>query len=128
MVTIFIALFIIVCCFNLFMFSYQANGINRLVYGIPISLIETAVDIYDIDASSGVYFSRDVLEEKLTSYFDYSIKHYVNDYQLDFYYYNPLNHSYCLRDRCSAFEMTISTTLMMNYHYEKTLYYEIGSH
>lgn len=127
MVTIFIALFVIVFCFNFFMISYQMNGINRLVYGVPISLVETSISMLAIDEDKGPTFNKTTLENKLTSYFNYSMQKYVDDYSLDFYYYNPDNHSYCTTNKCSAVEITLKADLILNYRYEKTLFYEIRS-
>lgn len=127
MVAIFIALFIIVFCFNFFMISYQMNGISRLVYGVPISIFETSINMLNIKEDEGVTFNKSILENKLTSYFDYSMHNYVDNYELVFYYYNPEDHSYCTSSNCPAVEVTLRTNLILNYHYVKKLFYEIRS-
>lgn len=127
MVTIFIALFIIVFCFNFFMISYQMNGINRLVYGVPITIFETSINMINIKEDEGVTFNKSLLENKLTSYFEYSIHNYVDQYELVFYYYNPEDYSYCTSNSCPAVEATLRTNLILNYHYRKTFFYEIRS-
>ena len=80
-----------------------------------------------INPDEGVTFNRSVLEKNLTSYFNYSMRNYVDDYDLDFYYYNPEDNSYCTSNNCSAVEVTVSTDLILNFHYERTLFYEIRS-
>ena len=127
MVVIFIALLLTVFCFNFFMISYQMNGINRLFCSVPIALIESSVNKLDLSEDNVPYFDKETLENKLTSYFANSMKNYVDDFALDFYYYNPSDHSFCTSDICHAFEATLKTDLILNYHYEKTLYYEIRS-
>ncbi len=127
MVVIFIALFIIVCSFNFFMMAYQMNGINRLFYSVPIALIESSIDQYDLSLENAPHFIKETLENKLTSYFEFSLKNYVDNFTLNFYYYNPSDYSFCTSDNCSAFEATLKTDLILNYHYEKTLFYEIRS-
>ena len=127
MVVIFIALFIIVCCFNFFMISYQMNGINRLFFSVPIALIESSINQYDIDENSGPYFVKETLEKKLTSYFTNSLKNYVDDFTLDFYYYNPSDHSLDVEANAQAVEVTISSNLILSKHYERTMFYEIRS-
>ena len=127
MVVIFIALFIIVCCYNFFIFSYQINGINRLVFGVPLSLVESSIDLYDIADNEWAHFDKETLEDKLTSYFACSMKHYVDDYTLDFYYYNNTNYAYCTSDKCGGIEITLKADLTLNYHYSKTIFYEIRS-
>lgn len=127
MAMIFFALLVVTLSFNFFMISYQVNGINRLVYGVPVSLFETSLNLYGVDENNGAFFIKDTLEEKLTSYFNALMKRYADDYTLDFYYYNPSNHSLCVSENCSAIEITVEANLVLNYHYEKTLFYEIRS-
>ena len=127
MVTVIISFLVVVLSFNFFMISYQVNGINRLVYGVPVSLFETSLNLYGVDENNGAFFIKDTLEEKLTSYFNALMKRYADDYTLDFYYYNPSNHSLCVSENCSAIEITVEANLVLNYHYEKTLFYEIRS-
>ena len=127
MAMIFFALLVVTLSFNFFMISYQVNGINRLVYGVPVSLFETSLNLYGVDENNGAFFIQDTLEEKLTSYFNALMKRYADDYTLDFYYYNPSNHSLCVSENCSAIEITVEANLVLNYHYEKTLFSEIRS-
>ena len=88
MAMIFFALLVVTLSFNFFMIPYQVNGINRLVYGVPVSLFETSLNLYGVDENNGAFFIKDTLEEKLTSYFNALMKRYADDYTLDFYYYN----------------------------------------
>ena len=82
MVVIFIALFIIVCSFNFFMMAYQMNGINRLFYSVPIALIESSIDQYDLSLENAPHFIKETLENKLTSYFEFSLQNYVDNFTL----------------------------------------------
>ena len=125
MLVMFVAFVFIILSFNFFMISYQINGVNRLVYGANPALFESSINLYNINEISGPYFSQTKLEKRLTSYFDYSMPKYTSDYSLDFYYYNPNNHSICLSTSCHAVEVTINATLTLNYKYSKTIYYEI---
>ena len=93
MVAIFISFFVVVLSFNFFMISYQINGINRLVLSAPLSLYETALNLFEIDEDVGPTFDREILEDNITSYFNYHMPRYTNDYTLSFYYYNPIDHS-----------------------------------
>ena len=127
MVMIFIALFIAVISFNFFMMSYQINGVNNLVLSMPISLYETSINMLNINENVGPSFDKQALENRIQSYFDFSMKKYTKDYSLDFYYYNPFNHSICLSDTCHAVEVKVEASLILNYHYEKTMYYQIRS-
>lgn len=127
MLTMIISFFIVVLSFNFFMISFQINGINRLVLGAPMSIFETAINMFEIDENEGPKFDKEILEQNLTSYFDYSMPSFTNDYSLDFYYYNQDDYSICLDDEPTAVEVKVSANLALNYHYQRTMYYEIRS-
>lgn len=125
MVCMIISFFVVVLSFNFFMMSYQINGINRLVVSVPISLYETAINMFDIDEEEGPYFDKEILEDNITSYFAFHMDRYSSDYDLDFYYYIPSDHSIDMSDEPKAVEVTLDTTIILSYHYQKTMYYEI---
>jgi hypothetical protein len=125
MVTIIISFLVVVLSFNFFMMSYQINGINRLVMSAPMSLYETAINVFEIDEEKGPYFDKEILEENITYYFTFHMPRYTEDYQLDFYYYNPIDHSLDMNDEVKAVEVTINANIILYYHYQKTMYYEI---
>ena len=125
MVTIIISLLVVVISFNFFMMSYQINGINRLVMSAPMSLYETAINVFEIDEEKGPYFDKEILEENITYYFTFHMPRYTENYQLDFYYYNPIDHSLDMNDEVKAVEVTINANIILYYHYQKTMYYEI---
>ena len=127
MVAIFISFLVVVLSFNFFMMSYQINGINRLVLSAPLSLFETAINLFEIDENIGPVFDKKILVDNLTSYFDYHITRYTSDYSLTYYYYNPIDHSIELSDNAKAVEIKVSAELVLSNHYEKTMYYEIWS-
>ena len=127
MLMMIISFFVVVLSFNLFMMSYQVNGVNRLVLGTPIALLETSINMFNINEKEVPKFNQTTLEKNLTSYYAQSMPHYTDDYSLSFYYYNPKNHSVCLSSSCSAVEVTVDAYLALGYHYNKTMYYEIRS-
>ena len=125
MVTMIISFFVIVLSFNFFMMSYQINGINRLVMSAPLSLFETAINMYEIDEEIGPTFDKEILEDNITSYFSFHMPRYTSDYELEYYYYNPSDHSLDMSDNTKAVEVTVEANLILFYHYQKTMYYEI---
>lgn len=127
MIAMFISFFVAFLSFNFFMISYQINGINRLVMSAPLSLFETALVLIDIDENNGPYFDKVILEDNLTSYFDFHIPRYTSDYDVSFYYYNSEDHSLDMDDEARAVEVTINANLVLSKHYEKTMFYEIRS-
>lgn len=127
MIAMLISFFVVFLSFNFFMVSYQINGINRLVVGAPLSLFETAVVLLDIDEENGPYFDKEILEENLTSFFDYHLPRYTDHYSLDYYYYNIADHSIDMDDECQAVEVKVEADLFLFKHYKKTMDYEIRS-
>lgn len=125
MVCMIISFFVVVLSFNFFMMSYQINGINRIVMSAPISLYETAINMFDIDEEVGPSFDKQILEDNITSYFDFHMARYTSDYDLDFYYYLPIDHSIDMSDDPKAVEVTLEAITVLFYHYQKTMYYEI---
>ena len=125
MVTMIISFFVVVLSFNFFMMSYQINGINRLVMSAPLSLYETAINLFDIDEEIGPTFDKEILEDNITSYFSFHMPRYTSNYDLEFYYYIPSDHSMDMSDDAKAVEVTVETSLILFYHYQKTMYYEI---
>ncbi len=127
MIAIFISFLLVVLSFNFFVVSYQINGINRLVLSAPLSLFETAINLFEIDEDIGPVFDKTILVDNLTSYFDYQMPRYTEDYSLSFYYYNPIDHSIELSENAKAVDVIVDANLALNYHYQKTMYYEIWS-
>lgn len=127
MINMIISFMVVVLSFNFFMMSYQSNGFNRLVMNAPISLFETAIELMDINEESGPIFNKEVLERNLTSYFDYSLPHYTEEYEVNFYYYNPSDHSVCIDEKAKAVEVKVSASFIFSYQYQKTMFYEIRS-
>ena len=127
MIAMIIAFFVAVLSFNFFMISYQVTGINRLVLGAPLSLFETAINMYQIDKGDGPYFNKEILVDNITSYFSYHMPRYTDDYLLSYYYYNIEDHSLDMSDQTKAVEVTLKANLILYYHYQKTMYYEIRS-
>ena len=127
MIAIFISFFVVVLSFNFFIVSYQINGVNRIVLAAPLSLFETAIDLFDIDEDIGPIFDKEILVDNITSYFDYHLPRYTDDYTLSYYYYNPADHSIELSDNAKAVEVLVEANLALSYKYEKTMYYEIWS-
>ena len=127
MIAMIISFFVVFLSFNFFMVSYQINGINRLVVGAPLSLFETAIVLLDIDEEKGPYFDKEILEENLTSFFDYHLPNYTKQYDISFYYYNIADHSLDMSYEPQAVEATVSAELVLYKQYQKTMHYEIRS-
>lgn len=127
MVGAIISFFVAILSFNFFMMSYQINGINRLVYGAPMSLFETAINLYDVDEVIGPCFDKPTLVDNISSYFAYHMPRYTNEYSLSYYFYNIADHSLNMSENVQAVEVTINASIVLAYQYTRTMYYEIRS-
>lgn len=125
MVTMIISFLVVVLSFNFFIISYQINGVNRLVLGMPISLYENSINMFGILSAVGPAFNKSELETNITSYFDYHMPRYTNEYELSFYYYKIEDHSLDMTTGPKAVEITVKAELAMFTHYQRTMYYEI---
>ena len=127
MIAMFISLFVVYLCFSFFMVSYQINWVNRLVTSAPLSLFETAIVLFEIDEEEGPYFDKKILENNLTSFFDYHLPRYTDHYHVSLYYYNLSNRSLDMSNKPKAVEVTVEAELVLSKHYQKTMFYEIRS-
>lgn len=125
MISAIISFFVVFFSFNFFMLSYQVNGINRLVMSMPLSLVETAIEMLNINEKEGPYYIKEELEENLTSFYDFHLPRYSSNYSLSYYYYNIGDHSIDMDDECRAVEVKVDVELFLFKHYSKTMTYEI---
>ncbi len=103
-----------------FVINLQIQSLNRLIINTPISLFSKAV--YDLN--DDLYFDVYLLEETLNDYYVNEITKYTNKYEISYYFYNLEDHSYCTLNFCKGVDITISCSLINNYHFSLTMYYE----
>ena len=123
MIIMFIALLLMVLSFGAFTLSYQINGMNRLFIYTPLSIVEKCV-IVQGDNSLNFYTLK--MKVELEKYYDSKIPAYTDDYVINYYFYRPLNHSYCRDNYCKALEVSVEATLNFNYKYTRTIYFEVA--
>ena len=121
MILIFLSALLMVYSAQLFTFSFSIQGINRAIVSTPIELMQHTVSFSD----DGVHFIKDKFELFVLTYYKNSLSRYVNDYSVDFYYYNLLDRSMCLSEDCSGVEITVECKLMLTQEYKRVMYYEI---
>lgn len=105
---------------NFFTITYRVNGLNRLIHNVPISLFETSIPIIEESDELTLYYDKELLENKLTSYFDKSIYKYTDEYRVTFYYYNQEDESICKGDKCDAIEITLKAKIDLFSEFKKT--------
>lgn len=122
MIIFLISIVVVVASFGCFSLAYEVNGMNRLMIFTPLSLIEKHVEL---EGGNSLNFSVDNVTEQLDSYYKPKIEKYSSEYNLEYYFYNQLDHSYCWMDYCNALEVTVSANLSFNYKYKRTVYFAI---
>lgn len=104
---------------HFFSFTYRINGINRVMYNIPISIFESSIPLVQTSNNPIIYFDKTYLEQELTSYIEKSIYKYTDRYSLDFYYYVQSDFSICRDDYCTAVEVTLNAKITLFDDYKK---------
>lgn len=108
-----------------FFVSYRLTGINRVMMNIPISIFESSIPLVQDRDEPIMYFNKTTLNKELTSYFDKSLKKYVDDYTVVYFYYNSdTNHS-CLTSYCDAIAVQVQTKVTPLMKYRKTVKFYI---
>lgn len=108
-----------------FTFTYRINGINRVMFNMPISIFEASIPLVQNTSEPILYFDREYLLNELTSYVDKSIYKYTDRYSLDLYYYDQGDYSICRGDYCNAVEVTLNARITLFDDYSKTMRFYI---
>ena len=108
-----------------FTFTYRINGINRVMFNMPISIFEASIPLVQDTSEPILYFDREYLLNELTSYVDKSIYKYTDRYSLDLYYYDQDDYSICRGDYCNAVEVTLNARITLFDDYSKTMRFYI---
>lgn len=122
MIMIFISIIMLILTTAGFGIAYQINGINKAVLFMPVAIFETSVEI--TSDSNIPLINKELLDEKLTYYFDLNIKKYSFDYDYETYFFND-DDSYCVNLGCSGVEIHVNAEIMYGYRYQRIMYYEV---
>ena len=121
MILIFLSAILLAFSSQFFYLSYSIQGLDRAIIAAPIELFVRAVGAN----GSEMKYEKSELEKSFLSYYGKTLKRYVKDYQVDFYYYNIEDESMCLTDECSAVEVSVNCKLINTYDYSRTMYYQL---
>lgn len=127
MPNIMFSLLIAILSLHFFTVTYRLNGVHRTLFNVPISLFETSIPLVDDSPDPELYFSKEVLEEKLDSYFAFQLKKYVSTYEINYYYYNREDSSICRDDHCTSLEINLKARIVLDFQYDKTANFYIRS-
>ena len=104
-----------------FYLNFTIQGLNRAVISTPIELF-----YQDIESVSGHgKFTVSEIEDHLNEYYQKSLGKYVKSYEIEYYFYEPSDHSMCIEKYCEAVEVTIDAPLILTYNYHRVMYYEL---
>lgn len=127
MPNIMFSLLIGVLSLHFFTVTYRLNGVHRTLFNVPISIFEASIPLTDESENPSLYFSKEVLEEKLNTYFASQLRKYVSSYSLSFYYYNQEDYSICRDDRCTSLEINLKARIVLDFEYDKSANFYIRS-
>ena len=116
------AITFIIFLFSSFFVAFQINGLNRAIINTPVSLIENCAFVSE---DSQVLIDNEMVLEKLTYYYDNTIRQYVPNYEIEIFYYNNDDFSFCIDDFCSGIEVKVDAVLMYGYKFSRVMYYEV---
>ena len=121
MILLFISAILVSFTGLLFSLNFSMQGLNRAVINTPIELLYRTVSYED----EILKFEKDRVEADLSHYYSMSLSRYCKDYSVDYYFYNKVDGSMCLNNRCDAVEITVSCKLIMDYTFYRVMYYEL---
>ena len=127
MPNIMFSLLIAVLSLHFFTVTYRLNGTNRILFNVPISIFESSIPLVSEDDDAHLYFSKEILEEKLDSYFASHLYKYVSEYSLSYYYFNQEDYSICRNDQCTSIEINLKARIVLNFEYDKSASFYIRS-
>ncbi|HPS19075.1 MAG TPA: hypothetical protein PLR04_03000 [Bacilli bacterium] len=125
MTNAFLSLLLALLSLQLFAITMRLNTINRIVISTPISLLEISIPLVNEQNEEPLYFDQELLKDNFYRYYENTLSKYTSQISLEFYYYNQLDHSYCLGDKCDAVEVKITARVIFNFDYHRTMFYEI---
>lgn len=124
MINIFIAGLVGVMSFIFFNLGININSINRIIINTPKQIFESCTYLVD-DETTYLYFNEELLEEKLNSYYSLALEDYVKDFELNLYFLNAEDKSFCLNSKCNYVEVELNTHIFLDYELTRTIFYEI---
>lgn len=126
MLILLVGLAFLITSFSTYAFTYQINGVNRVVVSTPITIFESSI-LHDVESEEPkLRFSRSLVKEKLEHYYNYELKKFSNKFNFDIYFYNKNDESMCVEEECDAVEIAFNAYLIFNYKFNRTIKYAVA--
>ena len=92
---------------------------------MPLSVLEVSIPLVGVSGEEKLYFSKSKLESYVDAYFDENITPLCGQYSLTFYYFSSEDGLYCKNDKCDGVRVTLTSYVLLDIKYEKTMSYYI---
>ncbi len=127
MPNIIISIFLLICSFELFVGTFQMNGIQRNFYSLNRGVLEQAV-VIETDESGGNYIvNYDVykVKEVVLDFLTYTLESYTKSFEVGFYFYFASSNTTCRLDKCDAVRISIHAPVTLFLSYDNALTFEL---
>lgn len=125
MMILFLIFFLICSSYLMLSYSYVLNGLNRTITNTPKSIFETAIPLTTHEEMVVLYFDQKILIQNYNSYLEKEVTKYVENYEVNYYFYNTQDGGFCDVTNCQGVEIEFSASIMFNYRYQRVMDYEI---
>ena len=111
--------------FVMFVFTYRISSINRIITLSQKPIIESSIPLTVQDDEIVLYFDKELLKTNIDNYLEKEAKKYVEDYHVEYYFYNTENEGVCDVNDCQGVEINFEAKIMFGINYQRVMKYEI---
>ena len=127
MANIFISIFLLISSFELFVGTFQMNGIQRNFYSLNRGVLEQAV-VIEPTAIKGEYnVNYDVykVKEFVVDFLTYTLESYTDNFEVGFHFYFVSSKKTCTLDKCDAVRISLHAPVTLFQSYDNALSFEL---
>ena len=108
---------------QVFIFSINYNSINRAIIYTPREYFYLSIPPLLEDEEP--YFNKGRLKSYLDDYYDKCIKDKARSYKYEIRFYNPIDDTFCIQDKCLGAEVKVDVNLSLLCSFTRKIFYEI---
>lgn len=127
MANIFISIFLLISSFELFVGTFQMNGIQRNFYSLNRGVLEQAI-VIENDVNNGNYIvNYDVykVKEVVVDFLTYTLESYTQNFEVGFFFYFASSKKTCSLDKCDGVRISIHAPVTLFQSYDNALTFEL---
>lgn len=127
MINILMYIFLTISSFELFVGTFQMNGIQRNFFSLNRGVLENAITFKYDEQDGRVYANYDVetVKKNVKEYLTYTLKNYCQKFEVGFYFYFEFSKAQCRLDECSAVRISLKVPVTLFQTYENALSFEL---